>query len=233
MKKLLLALTLFAGGLAATAQTAEEIVAKHIEAMGGKEAWAKVSSVRYEASITVQGTEVSINRTILQGKGMRMDVAVMGMNGYEIMTPAAGWAFRPYMQQTEKQASTPDEVKEAQGDLETSGNGLIFYKERGHAIELAGKESIDGTECFNIRLTMNNGAVSHLYIDPKTWYIVRETRKSKANGQEKDETTGYANYKKQPEGVVMPFSVMIEFGEIVISKMELNKPVDEKIFKPE
>ena len=52
------------------AQTAEEIVAKHIEAIGGAAAWKKVNSLYYEGKMTVQGAEINVTLTALNGKGV-------------------------------------------------------------------------------------------------------------------------------------------------------------------
>ena len=54
----------------------------------------------------------------------------------------------------------------------------------------------------------------------------------KANGQEVEQTANLANYKKLPEGIVMPMSITLPIGEMVISKVTVNPAVDEAIFKP-
>ena len=46
-------------------------------------------------------------------------------------------------------------------------------------------------------------------------------------------TTDYSNYTKLPEGIVVPMGITIGGGELTVSKVEINKPVDEKLFKPE
>jgi hypothetical protein len=45
------------------AQTADEVVNKHIDAIGGKDAWKKVTSTKMEGSLNVQGTDVAITIT--------------------------------------------------------------------------------------------------------------------------------------------------------------------------
>ena len=72
------------------AQTAEEIVAKHVEAIGGAAAWKKINSIYYEGKLTVQGAEINVTMTSLNGKGVRQNLTVMGMTGYQIITPTAG-----------------------------------------------------------------------------------------------------------------------------------------------
>jgi hypothetical protein len=54
----------------------------------------------------------------------------------------------------------------------------------------------------------------------------------KANGKEMENTTNYGNYQKLPEGIVYPMSIESPEGPITLKSVEINKPVDEKIFKP-
>jgi len=213
------------------AQTAEEIVAKHIEAIGGTEAWKKINSLYYEGKLTVQGAEINVTLTALNGKGVRQDLTVMGMTGYQIITPKAGWNFMPFQGQTTAEAMTADELKQSADDLDVQGK-LVDYKAKGNTIESLGKDDVEGTECFKLKVTTKAGNVETIFIDPKTYYIVRTIQKRIANGQESDVPTDLSNYKKLPEGIVVPFSMTLPFGELVISKADVNKPVDESLFKP-
>ena len=213
------------------AQTAEEIVTKHIEAIGGAAAWKKVNSLYYEGKMTVQGAEINVTLTAVNGKGVRQNISVMGMTGYQIITPTAGWNFMPFQGQTTPEAMTADELKQAADDLDVQGK-LVDYKSKGHTVEYLGKDDVEGTECFKLKITTKAGNVETVFIDPKSYYIVRSVVKRTANGQESDVPTGLSNFQKLPEGIVVPFSITLPFGEMVISKAEVNKQVDESTFKP-
>ena len=213
------------------AQTAEEIVAKHIEAVGGAASWKKVNSLYYEGKMTVQGAEVNVTLTVLNGKGSRQNISVMGMTGYQIVTPAAGWNFMPFQGQTTAEAMTADELKQSADDLDVQGK-LVDYKSKGHTVEYLGKDDVEGTECFKLKITTKAGNVETVFIDPKSYYVVRSVVKRTANGQESDVPSDLSNYKKLPEGIVVPFSITLPFGELVISKAEVNKQIDESTFKP-
>jgi hypothetical protein len=214
----------------AQAQTADEIINKHIEAIGGAANWKKVNSVITAGSLTVQGAEVSITSTIVHNKGARQDISVMGMSGYTIVSPTAGWNLAPWNGQTTAEAMTAEDVKESQDQLDAQGT-LIDYKTKGHTVESLGTEDIEGTECHKLKITLKSGKTETIYLDPKSFYMVRMTGKQKANGQEVEVTTTFANYQKLPEGIVIPMSVTLPFGEMTVSKVEINKPVDESIFK--
>ena len=213
------------------AQTVDEIVNKHIEAIGGADAWKKVNSMVSTGSLKVQGADIGMNIAVLNGKGSRTDISAMGMNGYMIVTPTAGWNFMPFQGQKTPEPITADDLKEAQEALDVQGN-LLDYKAKGHSIELLGKDDVDGVEAFKIKETLKSGKVETIFIDPKTYYIIRSISKQKANGKESDVTTNLSNYQKLPEGIMVPMSITLPFGEMTISKVELNKPIDENIFKP-
>lgn len=231
IKTALATLTFAVAAYTVQAQTADEIVSKHVTAIGGADAWKKVNSVVTEGKLTVQGAEVNVTATVLNGKGSRQDIAVMGMNGYQIMTPTAGWSFMPFQGQQKPEPVTEEQVKEAADQLDAQG-ALVDYKAKGHAVEYLGKDDVEGTECYKLKLTHKSGKTETIFVDPASYYIVKSISKQKANGQEMDVTTTLSNYKKLPEGIVVPMTVGLPFGEMNITKVEVNKPVDEAIFKP-
>jgi hypothetical protein len=228
----LLGLVLLTTFITGYAQTADEIIAKHLVAIGGMDAWRKVNSVYTEGNLKVQGADVSVSGTVLNGKGMRQNISVMGMTGFQIMTPQGGWNFMPFQGQSKPEPITAEDLKENADQMDTQG-ALVDYKQKGHSVEFIGKEDIEGTEAFKLRVTHKGGKVQTIFIDPASYYIIRSVSKQKANGQEMEIATNLSNYKKLPEGIVVPMSVSLPFGEMTITKVEINKPVDEKIFKPD
>jgi len=156
MKRFLFSLLVTATAFSVNAQTAEEIVAKHIDAIGGAEAWKKVNSVKMEGTMQVQGAELAVTITVLNGKGARQDLSIMGMTGYQIVTPTEGWNYMPFQGQTTPEAMTAEDLAESQDDLDAQGN-LIDYAAKGHTVELMGKDDVDGTECFKLKITKKGG----------------------------------------------------------------------------
>ncbi len=61
----------------AKAQTADEIVSKYITAIGGADNWKKVNSMTSEGNLTVQGADVAVTMTAMNGKVMRLNISVM------------------------------------------------------------------------------------------------------------------------------------------------------------
>lgn len=215
----------------AFAQTAEEIINKHIEATGGRAAWEKINSMRSEGTINVQGTDVTLTLTKQRGKGMRQDIAVMGMTGFQIITPTAGWSYMPFQGQTEVDSIPAAEVAKMQEGIDI-GNPLFTYKERGYTAEVTGNESINGSDATKIVLTKKDSAKQTIYVDTKTYHVVRMVTMQTVNGQEQEVVNDFTNFKQLPEGIVVPMNITLPFGELQLAKIEINPTVDENIFKP-
>ncbi len=218
------------------AQTADEVVNKHIEAIGGAGNWKKVNSVVQTGTMSVQGMNLDVINTIVQLKGSRQDITAMGMANYMIVTPTAGWRFFPIQGQQAPEPITEEELKENQENLDIQGS-FLDYKTKGHTVELLGKEEVDGTECYKVKLTSKAGKPTTYFIDTKTYLVLKSTTVAKANGQEAELSTTYSNYQKLPEGITFPMAVSIPFApgmnlDFAITKVEINKAVDEAIFKP-
>lgn len=214
------------------AQTADEIIDKHLEAIGGKAKLAELKTIRMETSLSVQGMDIPVVTTRVQHVGQRVDISAMGMDGFLILTPAGGWTYMPFMGQASAEAMPEEQVKDGEDELDVQGP-LYNYKEKGSTVELSGKEMIGGQDCFKLVLTTKQGKVKTLLIDPATYYITRTVARAIVMGQEQELAISYSNYQKTPEGYVFPFSIAGAFGQgdMTVTKIEVNKPVDEAIFK--
>lgn len=238
MKTLKLAALFIMAALSVTsvkAQTADEIINKYVEAIGGTESWKKVNSLVQSGTMTVQGMNIDLTISTLNGKGTRQDIVAMGMNNYMIVTPTEGWRFFPIQGQQAPEAMTADDIKESQDGLDVTG-ALVEFKVKGHTADFLGKEDVDGTECFKIKLTQKGGKVETYFIDAKTYLLLKTVSIMKANGQEAEVFTTFSNYQKLPEGISIPMSMSMPLApgmnvDLVINKVEINKPIDESIFK--
>jgi len=220
-------------GTAAKAQNVDEIVKKHNEAMGGIDAWKKISSIKYVGSVNANGQEIGVVKTTVAGKGSRSDIEVMGMKGFSIITPTAGWNFFPFGNgQTKPEPMTADDVKQGQDELDIMDE-LMTIQEKGAKVEYIGKDDVDGTECFKLKYTDKDAQVSTMYIDPATYYTIRQVQKVKANGQDTEQTITLGNFQKLPEGIVVPMNMSTGNGDVKITKVEVNTVNDDSIFKPE
>jgi hypothetical protein len=230
MKRILFSLLFFAVAFTGISQTADEVINNHITAIGGVEAWKKVNSVKMEGTLQAQGAEVMVVQTVLHNKGSRQDISLMGMTGYMIVTPSEGWNYMPFQGQQVPEAMTAEDLAESQEQMDAQGS-LIDYAAKGHSVEFLGKDDVDGTECYKLKVNKKSGSPETMYIEIKTNYLIKSVSIRKANGQEAEVATNYSNYEKLPEGIVVAKSMTLPFGELNISKITINGAVDEAIFK--
>lgn len=211
------------------AQTVDEVINKHVAALGGKEKLTKIQNLVMEGSLTIQGTEISVISTQVHNKLNRQDISAMGMNGFDMMTATEGWTYMPFQGMQKPEPKTADEVKESQSDLDVAGP-LVDYAAKGHKVELLGKEDVDGTESYKINATLASGKTITYFIDPASNLIIRTKEKRKMNGQEADLQTDFSDYK-EVEGVKMPYSITQQFGTVLISSIKVNQAIPESAYK--
>lgn len=182
--------------------------------------------------MSMQGMDLNLTQTVILGKAMRTDISVMGMSGFTIVTPTQGWMYMPFQGQAKVDTMKPEMVQAAQSQLDIKANQMLDYKTNGMKAEYAGKDTTNGMQCYKITFTGKDGNQSTSYFDVNTYYLLRTENKLKSEGEEMEVSVAYDKYKKMDEGVVMPMSVTAQGAEIVFKTIELNKPIDEKVFVP-
>src|ERR671910_459658 len=91
----LITISLTGAAFIATAQTADEVIDKYIAAIGGKEKWKKIQSLKLDGAIEVQGLEIPFTMQAINNKGSRVDAEFQGNKIIEITTPTQGWSQNP------------------------------------------------------------------------------------------------------------------------------------------
>jgi hypothetical protein len=213
------------------AQTADEVIQKHVDAIGGLDNWKKVNSIKMMGSMNMQGTELPVTITTLNGKGYRMEFTMAGMTNYMILTPKEGWMNFPSFGQQKAEPVPDATLKEEQDQLDVTMDPLLDYKGKQNTVAYLGKDQVEGTECYKIKVTHKSGKEETIYIDATSYYAIKTTEKTKANGKEDESVSTMGNYMKLPEGIFFPMSIESDGAPITIKTVEVNKPVDEGIFK--
>ena len=213
----------------AQGQTVDEVINKHIDALGGRENLNKIQNVVMNGSLSYQGIDVAMTFTHVNKKLNRQDIDANGMHGFDMLTDKDGWSYMPFFGMSAAEAKNADEVKLNQADLDISGP-LVDYVAKGHKTELIGKEKVNGKDCYKIKVTLANGKTVYHFIDAETYLIERTTDKRMVNGQETDVQTDFTDYKAV-DGVKMAYSITGQYGTTYISTIKVNQTIPESSFK--
>lgn len=237
MRRQILAFTLgVLTAVPAAAQSADEIIAKHIDALGGLQKIKAVKTVRMTGKLTLgPGIEAPVAMEFKRPNQMRMDITVQGIVGTQAYDGATGWTLMPFAGSKTPQQMADDELKMAQEQADLDGP-LIDYKAKGHAVELLGKEAVEGADAYKLKVTQKNGVVRTIFIDAEAFLQVKEESKRTIRGTEMDTDTILGDYK-EVDGIMFPHSVdsgakgQPQRQKMVIDKIELNVPIEDARFK--
>jgi hypothetical protein len=213
-------------------QTLDEVIDKYVTAQGGRDKLLALNTLVLDGTLNMNGQAITVKITQVNYKGQRVDISFGGVSGYIIQTRDSGWQYLPFQGQQKAEAMPAAVIQETLDGLDIQ-SPLLNYKEKGHTAELLGKDDVDGTECYKIRLVSKSGIDATYFIDPSNFYVIKSTTKTKATGKEVVQTQTFSNFKKLDNGYVFPFSATgFGPGEITFSKIQVNVPVDSSIFKP-
>lgn len=226
---------LLATAAAAHGQTVDEIVARNIEAKGG-EKWKSVTSVRMTGKVSMQGMELPLTVYAKRPNYNRQEITLQGRQLVQAFDGTSGWAINP-MTGSDEPRELPRELSELMRNSADFEGALINYKEKGHSIELVGKEKLGAADVYHLKMTMKSGHVQHYYLDAKTGVELKTATEVDVMGAGQKQTieTEMSNYR-QVDGIMIPHTVRQvmngkPLAEMTIEKVELNAPADDALFR--
>lgn len=224
---LLLAFTAFS---TVGAQSADEIINKYVDAIGGKDKLDQIKTISISNTTQVMGNEAPSTTQIINGKAFRLDYEMNGQKATQVYTDKGGWQINPIMGATTAQPVPEEMYKQSKGQMFFSP--LYNYAARGNKVELIGKEG----DAYKLKITNSDSVETFAYIDATTYYLTKITRQTNFMGQSMELTVSFSNFKKTDFGITTPFATEINYGGTFvitnnITKIEFNKAIDPAIFE--
>jgi len=220
----------------ASAQTLDDILAKNLKAKGGLERIKAVKTIRMTGTMTLgPGMEAALVVEQKRPNSMRMEFTLQGMTGVQAYDGNVGWQIMPFSGRTAAEPLAEDELKGVQEQADFDGP-LTDYKAKGHTVELVGKEKVEGSDAYKLKLTLKNGDVRYIFLDADQFLEVRMEGKTKVRGTDVESESTLGDYK-EVGGLMLPHAV--ESGQrgspqkmkMTIQKVELDVPIDDARFK--
>ena len=225
----------------AQAQTADEVVEKHLTALGGRAALGKLESRWAAGSIIVstQGMDLAGSVEIYAKAPnktrsyIRLDLSAVGGTEMIIDQRCDGkTAFASNSMQGDREITGSQLQNMLNGSFPTP---LLKYKDAGTKVELAGKEKVGMRDAFVLKYTPKVGPASKQYFDAETYLLIRTviTLDAPEMGGAMEQTTDLSDYR-EVDGVKMAFSIQTvnsaQTVTIRLEKVEQNKPLDDAMF---
>ncbi len=221
------------------AQTADDIINKYIDATGGHDRWAKVTSIKYTGNYTMgPGMEAPLTRLLTSkpAPAFYSDFSWQGMTAKSAMRGDSGWSYMPFSGKRETDPMSANEIRITK--LDADPQGLLFnYKEKGYSVENLGTDDMDGSDVYKLRLTNKDGDMVYYYIDMETYFILKVEHRIRFKDKEEKSYTVFSDFRKTDYGVTLAFSSQQvdehgaeQGGPVNYTKIEVNAPVDASMF---
>ncbi|NHN26664.1 insulinase family protein [Flavobacterium jejuense] len=201
--------------------TAQSVLKKYIDAIGGEKALKEVKTAVVIATATVQGMNMEMTNKYAENK-FSSDVKAMGNPYMKTVLNNGKGSMVIQGQKRELSGAQLDSAKESA--MLFPELALLNDKET----VLTGIENINGEDAYGIK----NGNTTYFY-DTKTGYRVAQTSEAEQAGQKVSQTTYFQDYK-EIKGIKFPYKTIANMGievELTTSDVKINEGVTDKDFE--
>ena len=227
---------------AATAQqsfTADQLVAKNLEARGGAAALAAIKSLQVEGRLLTAGDfelkfkEVRLRQTA--GDAVRDDLTVQGLTIVQAYDGANGWKINPFAGRRDAEKMSADEAR-AMGDQALVSGALLSAATNKSRVTAEGIEDFDGTKSYKLKVVQPDGDEFDYLLDPDTFLEIKVTEMRRQRGILSVNNSELGDYEKV-DGVYFPMAIDSWSGDnsnqrsrLVVEKVTANVDAPTSLF---
>jgi hypothetical protein len=220
--------------VAVHAQTVDEIIAKNVQAHGGMEKMKAVQTVRITGKLNAGGIRAGFLQGNKRPDKVREEQIIQGLAAIQAYDGKIGWQVNPFGGRRDPELMSQDDIKGLTIDADIDGP-LVDYKEKGHKAELVGHDSVEGTDCYKIKLSLKNGDVRYYFLDADSFLELKIETQSSIRGTIQYAETYFGDYE-EVKGLYYSFA--FESGakgdsnrvKFAVDKVEINVPLEDSIF---
>jgi hypothetical protein len=211
----------------APALSADQVIAKHLEARGGLARLRAIQSLRITSRLGV--AELPSVGEWKRPMAYRQTVKVQGMDWIRAFDGKSGWTINPFSGYggfKEPQPLNPEQLRAIELTADLDGP-LVDWQAKGHKVAYLGTEDVDGGLAHKLKVTLKNGDQVTYFLDADSWMSIKEITRRVVRGTEEESETVLGNYEATG-GVYFPR--LIQEGEkgsdekqaVTIEKVEIN-----------
>ncbi|MEO0779210.1 MAG: insulinase family protein [Bacteroidota bacterium] len=212
--------------------TAEKVIDRYLQVLGGREAIAKIKTLSMEMSTEMQGMKITMESA--QEVAAKYATFV-SMNGSVIQSEVYDG------QRAKRDGMMGSEMveEEALGELKENLYPVreLAWQDLGYSLKLEGIEVIEGEKTYRMSVVTPSGKKSTSYYSIDTGLRVRSIVTGEQGGQSFTQTLDFSDYR-EVNGVKFPYRTKITGGSPVPMTMEvkeigLNQDLDPELFEIE
>lgn len=238
--RLMIAMLVLSWAPLASAQTADEVIEKHLTAIGGRAALAKVKSRTMTGTIALNtpvgelaGPIEVMNQAPNKSRSLiKLDLSAVGAGELTVdqrFDGTAGFVADSMQGNRDITGNQLENMKNA-----TFPTPFLDYKERGVTVELGAREKVGGKDAFLLTIKPKSGPAVRQWVDAETYLPVRVVVKVEVPQMgEVEQTTEFSDFR-DVDGVKVPFTIKSSSSAqsftITVTKVEHNGKIDETLF---
>lgn len=235
MKKIATILSLFLlfPFIQVQSQSLDDVLKEHFSATG-QDNLLKLTTQKMTGKMIQSGIEIPFMQMGKRPDKARVEGTFQALTFIQTYNGKEGWNLNPFAGVTTPQPMSEDELRSMR--YQSDMDGMLWnWKEKGYTVTLDGKEDMEGTSCFKIKLVTKEGDSFMYYIDSDSYIMIRSTTKMKVLGNETETDTYYSNYRQQ-DGLAIPGKIETKMNgqlmiTIVIDKFEVNIDLNDSLFE--
>ena len=215
----------------------DEIVTANLTARGGMEAIQALQSIRATGMATASGGRIArVVQEIKRPGFYRLEFSSQGTKAVFAHDGEVGWHVAPMQGVFEPQPITPENDSEAGIDERDIEGPLVNWREKGHTVELLGRETLPGGEADKLEIKLADGGVRYDYVDVASHQVVRSDKTETIAGRTVLMEATYSDFR-EVGGLFFPHHIETHVTDrpetitIVVEKFELNPDLDDARFR--
>lgn len=228
----LAAIVLAGNALQAQDMSLDKILDAHFKAVGQKNIL-KLKSMVLTGKIVQMGAEMPFKIIQKRPAKFYFEAEIQGDKMKQGYDGKNGWMVAPMMGSSDPIDMTGPQLRilEEQADID----GYLWnWKDRGFKLEMAGKEDVQGSMAYHLKLTNDAGDVSDYWLDTDKYLIVKTKRMVPMQGQEMAQESLMSDYSSM-NGIMMPHSIENRMNgqtmsTIVVDEFKFDEKIDDAMF---
>ncbi len=218
-------------------QTVDEIISKNLKSRGGIEKLRRIKTLMIKGKIVNQSMEMPFVLWTKKPNMVRTEITIQKNKMIQAYDGKNAWWVMPLLNINEPQPMPEDYAKQVK-EQQDYDSPFLDYKKKGYKIEFLGKDNLEGTGVYKLKLTKKNGKEYIYYLDEASCIELKMEGTTVKDGKEIRGETIFGDYK-EVDGIFFPFSMEMKSpssqggSQMIIEGIKINPSISDGFFKME